>query len=86
VKEKVPVPGTKDKARAKLKRILPQPVLPMAGCLGPGSRHGVVAPQQVKHVCRFELRSLVGSLLFIEEQRKRDARLLSKQAGIVQVT
>lgn len=43
-------------------------------------------PEDVKHVPGFELRGLVGFSPAIDQQRKRDLALLSKQAGIIQVT
>jgi hypothetical protein len=68
-----------------LERILPQPVLAVAGGLGTGPCLGIVAAEEMKQVSRLQPGGPVGGPLGIDQQRKGDAGFLPKQAGVVQV-
>jgi hypothetical protein len=68
-----------------LERIPPKLVLLVAGCPGSGSGFSVVAPQDVKHISRFQGCGLVGFPFSIDQQWKRDTGLITKEAGIMYI-
>ena len=83
--EPILIPRGKHETGAELKRIIPQAVLPMAGSLRPGPGGRVVFAQQMKQVCRVQLRRFVSPPLGIDEKRKRDAGLVLERPGILHV-
>lgn len=82
MRESIHVPGPKDEAGAKLKWVLPQFVLRMAGCACSFARFRIVAAQKMKEVSGLQLRSAIGLPEFINQKRKRNACLITKLAGI----
>ena len=60
-------------------------MLLVTGCPGSGSRFCVVAPEDVKHVSRFQGCGLVGFPFRIDQQWKRDAGLITKEASIMYI-
>ena len=85
VDEQIAIAGSEDEARSELKRILTQAVLAVSGTLGAGARCGVVAAEEMEQVRRFQFSGAISGAIGIDQQRKRDAGLLPKQAGIVHV-
>jgi hypothetical protein len=83
--EQIAIPRCEDEACAQLEGILPEAVLAVAGSLGTMPRFGVLAAEEMEHVPRTQSRSFVSGPFGIDQQRERDAGLLAKQAGIVQV-
>jgi hypothetical protein len=68
-----------------LERIFPKLVLHVAGCPGSRSRFCVVAPEDVKHIPRFQGCGLVGFPFSIDQQWKRDTGIITKEAGIMYI-
>jgi hypothetical protein len=68
-----------------LEGVLPKLVLRIAGPSGPGSRFGVVAPEDVKQISRFQGRGFVGFPFSIDQQWKRDTGLITKEAGVMNI-
>jgi hypothetical protein len=85
VDEEIAIAGSEDEAGAELEWILAEPVLAMAGSLGTGACFGVIPAEDVEQVAGFQFRGLVSGPLGIDQQRKRDAGLLAKQAGVSHV-
>ena len=83
--EQVAIARSEDETRPQLKRIPAQVVLVMARSFGPGSRLGVVAPQEMQQVSRFQFRGAVRGAIGIDEQRKSNAGLLAEGASIVHI-
>ncbi len=54
----------------------------MSGGFGAGTSLGIIASQQVKQVCAVEFHGVVRFPLFVNEQRKGNARFLPKSACI----
>jgi len=86
VRESIHVPGPKDEAGAKLKWVLPQFVLRVAGCARSLARFRIVAAQKMKEISGLQLRSAIGLPEFINQKRKRNACLIAKLAGIDSVS
>lgn len=85
VGKQVPIPGCKDKASPKLKRIWAQLVLAISGGAGALASRHVGATQKVEKGGTAQARHTVGLPLLVNEQGKCDARLLAEQPGIIQV-
>jgi hypothetical protein len=85
VDENVAISRRKDEAGAELERILPEPVLPVAGGPRADPRRGVVAAKEVEQVRRVQSRGFVRRPPGIDQQWERDAGLVAKQSGIVHV-
>jgi len=85
VHEQIAIAGSEDEAGSELERILPEPVLAMAGAPGASPRLGVLGAEEVEQVGGFQFRSSVGDSFGIDQQRERDTSLVAEQAGIVQV-
>jgi len=81
----VHITRSENETAPKLKRILPQLLLPVAG--GPGAVAGcfVLAPQQVQKVRVAQTGGAVGHAFLVDQQRKRNARVLAEQARVVRV-
>ena len=58
----------------------------IAGYPGSGSRFCVVAPENVKHISRFQGCGFIGFPFSINQQWKRDTSLITKKAGIMHIT
>jgi hypothetical protein len=80
------VARAEDKAAAKLKRILPEFVLMMTCGARAFAACGVITPKKMQKVCRAKSGGTVGTALFVDQQRKRDAGFLAEHARIVTVT
>ena len=78
----VHVARSENEAAPKLKRILANLMLPVAG--GPGAVAGgfIVAPKHVQKVCAAQAGGVVRQPLLVDQQRKRNARILPEQARI----
>ena len=85
VDKEIPITWSEDKARAELKRILAQPMLPVTSSFGSCSCCGIVAAQEVKEISRLQFHRLVGNAVSVHQQRKGNAGLVSKQARVVHV-
>jgi hypothetical protein len=85
VREAVDIARPKDKASAKLKRILPQLHLPMPRGAGPLARFRIVAAKKMQQVGIAKFRHAISLPLLVDQERKRDPRLLTKQPRIVPV-
>ena len=79
------VTGSKHEAPAQLKRIGAQAMLPEAALLRAPARLRVVGAKHMQNVGRLETRGTIGAPIRINQQRKRDAGLLAKQAGVASV-
>jgi hypothetical protein len=66
VRESVHISRPEDEAAAKLKRILPQLVLMMAGSSGTFSRYGVFASQEMQEVCSLQLCHAISLTGFVD--------------------
>ncbi len=84
--EAVHVARAEDEASSQLERVSSQFVLRLSGGFGAGASLGVVAAQQVQQVGALELEGVVGFALFVNEQRKSNARFFAKCAGINAIT
>ena len=80
------VAGTENESRAQLERIFAQLVLAMASGVRAFAGDGIVAAQQVQKRSLPKTRGAIGFPLSIDEQRKRDARLIAENARVVHVT
>ena len=78
MREQVHIPRTKHKTPPKLKRILPQPVLPMPTRLRPRPRFRIVLPQQMQDIRLPQSHGSIRPALLVNQQRKRDAGLVTK--------
>jgi hypothetical protein len=85
VDEQIVIFWPKDEARSKLERILSEAVLSESCGFGASPRGCVVATQQMEQVCRLQFCNLVRNPVCIHHERKRDARLLSKQPRIIHI-
>ena len=83
--KEVSIPRPENKARAQLKRILPELVLAVARCLGPGARLAVVAPQDVEQIAGLQLSRFVRSSLGVNQQWEGNPGFFAKQTCIVHV-
>ena len=85
VDEQIAIPRSEDEAGSKLEGILSERVLAVSGALSAASRFLVFAAEKMEQVCRFQFGGVVGDAVGIDQQRERDARLFTKQAGVVQI-
>ena len=76
--EDVAVPRTEDETPSELEGILPEPMLLVPGGPGSGTRLGVVAPQHMEQIRRFQFGGPIGDALFIDKEREIDARFFAK--------
>lgn len=83
--EAVDVSRAKDEAAAELKGILAQLVLMMPRRAGSIAAFEIVAAKHMQQVGRAQVGDGIGPAVFIDEQRKRDARFLTENARIVAV-
>ncbi len=83
--EEVAVAGSENETAAKLEWVFPQMVLAVAGGAGAPARSGIIAAQQMEKIGGGELCGAVGFAAFINEQRKRDAGILTEAARIVKI-
>ena len=81
----IDVAGTENETAAELKRIRAQAMLSMAS--GRRARPGfrVVTSKKMQQVRRLEAGRAIREPIRIHQQRKRDAGLLTKEAGIASV-
>ncbi len=85
VRVSIGIAGAKNKACAELKGIFAQLVLVMPGGVGALARDGIVAAKQVQQRSLAKPCRPVSFHLRIDEQRKRDSRLLAKNARIAEI-
>jgi len=85
VREAVNTTWAENETAAQLKWILPQLDLPVPCGAGPLARFRVIGPKKMQQVGVAKFRHLIGLPLFVDQQRKSDARLLAKQPRIVAV-
>ena len=83
--EHIPVTWSKDKAGTQLKGILAQFVLTVAGGRGLLAGGEIVPPEEVKKVGLLEVRDLVSTTLFIDQQGEGDPCLVAKEPSVVEV-
>jgi hypothetical protein len=84
--EAIDIPGGKYKACTELERIFAQLVLAVAGGVRAFAGNCILAAQQVQERSFAKSRGAIRFPLRIDEQRKRDAGLLAKNARVVLVT
>ena len=83
VQIQVHIARPKHKAAPKLKGIVSQLMLAVAGRTRTLARGLILAPEQVQQVGMAQTRGTIGLALFVDQERKRNASLLPKQARIV---
>ena len=83
--EAVDVARAEDKGAAQLKGIAAEFVLMVAGGLGAVAAFEIVAPEEVEEVGFAEIGEFVGLAVGVDEERKVDAGLLLKEAGVASV-
>ena len=86
MREAINVARPEDETTAKLKRILPQFVLPVAGRTRAFPRLGVVAAEQMQQIRRFQLRDPISLALLVDQQRKCDPGFLAEELRVPAVT
>ena len=74
-----------DEAAAELKWILAELVLMMSGRPRPISALEIVAADQVQQICGSQVGDRISPALFVNQQRKSDARLFPENLRIVSV-
>lgn len=82
---KIDVAGTENETAAELKRIRAQAMLSMAGGGRARPGFGVVTSKQMQQIRRLEAGSAKREPIRIDQQRKSDSGLLTKQAGVAGV-
>jgi hypothetical protein len=85
VGEAIPIPGPKNEAAAKLKRIPSQFVLMMSGGASAIAALEIVAAKQVQHIGHAQVCDFVGLAPFIDQQGKIDSRFFPENSRIVAV-
>jgi hypothetical protein len=83
VSEQVDVARTKDETATQLKGIATKSMLSMPGLPSSGSGDGIRATEEVKERRVPQGRSAVGLAIFIDQDRKVDAALVAKSAGVL---
>ncbi len=81
----VPISRAEHKASAKLEGVDAQAMLLMATGASARARGGVIPPQQMQDVSRFEACGFVRNPVFVNQQRKRDPRFFPKEPGVVRI-
>ena len=82
VRVPVHVARPEDEAAPELKGIPPRFMLPVAGEPGAVAGGFIVAPKHVQKVCAAQAGGVVRQPLLVDQQRKRNARILPKQARV----
>lgn len=83
----IDVSRAEHEAAAELKRIQPDPVLPMPGRFGSRTRLGIIAAKYMEDIGAFQFRSAVGPAVFVDEQWEVDSGVLaefSRKVGVAQ--
>jgi hypothetical protein len=81
----VNISRSEHKAAPELKRVFTQTVLAMPAGLGALARRGIVLSQKVKQGSVAESNRAVGLAFFVDQQGKRDFRVLTEMLGILDV-
>jgi hypothetical protein len=86
VREAVDVAGAEDEAPAELEGVGSEFVLAMPGCARPLAGGRIVPAEEVQQIRGTQFRHPVSFALLVDQERKGDARILAKRAGIMPVT
>ena len=86
MREAVDITWAENKTTAQLKWILPQLDLPVPRGAGSLARFHIIGPKKMQQVGVAKFRHLVGLPLLVDQQRKRNARLLAEQTRIIAVS
>jgi hypothetical protein len=86
VRETVDVAGAENEAPAELEGIGSEFVLAMAGSARPLPGSRIVPAEEVQQIRGTQFRHPVNFALPVDQERKGDARILAKRAGIMPVT
>lgn len=82
----VHIARSKDEAASELKRILPQLMLPESPALRALPRLRVVPAQQMKQISGLQSSRVISLPFFVDQQRKCDAGLFTKQRGVTSIS
>jgi hypothetical protein len=85
VNKAVHIARSKDKAAAKLERILAQPVLAVPAGLGALARGCIVLAQGVEQGSAAELDSAIGLARFVNKKREGNSGIFAEVAGVARV-
>jgi hypothetical protein len=85
VREQVDISGRENEAGAQLERIFAQLVLLMTSGAGAISGPCVFRFQKMQDIRLFQSGGFVGQAIFIDEQRKIDAGVFTKHAGVIAI-
>jgi hypothetical protein len=83
--EQIFIPGSKDKAAAKLERILSQPMLLVSRSLCAAAGLHIVFAQQVEKGSVAQPNSFICFTFFIDKERKMDTGFLAEKPGVAGV-
>ena len=80
--ESVDIARPKDKTTTQLEGISAELMVRVPSGFGASASLGIVASQQVKQVRALKFHGEIGFPLFVNEERKRNARFFAESAGI----
>ncbi len=85
MREAIDVSGSEDEAPTKLEGVGSEFALAMTGSARPLPGGRIVPAKEVQQIRGTQFRHLVSFALLVDQERKGDARILAKRAGIVPI-